>query len=235
LPVTPGGALGVSPRYELTYTKEALDEELKVVEGKVECSDVPFDDTFVPPPEPPSRALGGGFFERSSVQAYAGLELGGGGAKALYDDLVIEPRSFVAGAFAGVRVQQPGNWFIGIQAGFFGTNLTRDAAPGFNVGLRYGMPVDVQVGTTMILADTPVTLYGSAGPMAAITRTSAAGVTDHFTLAGATFTVGADVHVTSKWSIGANVRYYNVGPTDAKSEGQHVDGINATLNVKNKF
>jgi opacity protein-like surface antigen len=169
------------------------------------------------------------------VTGYVGLEGGFAGATASYDDLVIEPRSFVAGAFAGVRVQQPGNWFMGAQVGIFGTDLTKDVGRDFNVGLRVGVPLDVQVGNTMVLGNTPVTLYVYAGPMLGITRTSLAGVTDHFTLGGATAGIGADVPLGQNWSIGANLRYYNLGPTDLHLEGQHVDGINATLNVKFKF
>lgn len=241
LPVTAGGALGSSPRFELTYTKEALDQELKVLEGKEECSDVPQFEDFGP--NPPSRALGGsgeravggGFFERTGIQTYVGLEVGGGGAKASYDELIIDPKSFVGGAFMGVRIPQPNNWFIGAQAGFFGTDLTREAAPRFEVGLRSGWTLDAQVGKTVRTAWRPITLYVFAGPMIGRTRTTSAGITDYFTLFGVTAGAGADVKITQHWALGGKVRWFSLDPSDAKSQGQHVDGAIGTVSLMYRF
>jgi len=71
--------------------------------------------------------------------------------------------------------------------------------------------------------------------MLGITRVSSAGVTGNFTMFGTTFGFGTDVQVSSNWSVGANLRIYNLGPADAKSEGQHVDGVNVTVNAKYRF
>lgn len=190
---------------------------------------------YPPKEDAGGQSVGGGFFERSGIQTYVGLEVGGGGAKATYDELSIDPKSFVGGVFMGVRIPQPSDWFIGVQAGFFATDLTREAAPRFEVGLRYGWTLDAQVGKTIQTAWRPIRLYVYAGPMAGITRTVSAGITDHFTLFGVTAGAGAEVDVTKDWSVGGRLRWFSLDPSDAKSQGQHVDGVIGTVSASYRF
>ncbi|QPF89647.1 outer membrane protein [Bradyrhizobium commune] len=207
-----------------------------------------FDRRKCVPPEQPKQ-VGGGFYERpgsgtggyrtpgmspdgsSGVRFFVSVEGGFTGAQAHYDELSIDPRSFIGGGSVGVRVAQPNNMFVGAQVSVLGTDLTKEAVPGFSVGLRWGVPVDILIGTTFQNGSMPVSVYGFAGPMWGRTRVSSAGVTDYFTLVGPTAGIGVDVQLNQNWSVGAKARAFTLGASDRGSEGQHVQGGSLTFSV----
>jgi hypothetical protein len=193
------------------------------------------------PPSTASSTIGGSYLGgispdgNSGVRFFVNAEGGFAGAKAFYDDLSIDPRSFIGGASVGVRVYQPYNMFLGAQVSVLGTDLTKEAVPGFSVGLRWGVPVDIQVGRTFQTGATPFSVYGFAGPMWGGTRVSSFGATDNFTLFGATAGLGLDVYLNQNWSVGAKARAFTLGPSDSRSDGQHVQGGSLTVNVGYRF
>jgi hypothetical protein len=198
--------------------------------------------TFVRVPCPPTSTAAGtnrtpGISPdgNSGIRLFASVEGGFGGARAFYDDLSIAPRSFIGGASVGLRTYQPYNMFFGAQVSVLGTDLTKEAVPGFSVGMRWGVPVDIQVGRTIQTGAMPVSVYGFAGPMWGGTRVSSFGTTDYFTLFGATAGVGVDLQLNQNWSVGAKARAFTLSPSDRMSEGQHVQGGSLTFNVSYGF
>jgi opacity protein-like surface antigen len=195
-----------------------------------------------PPTSTASSTIGSGYRTpgispdgNSGIRFLVNVEGGFAGARAFYDDLSIDPRSFIGGASAGVRSYQPYNMFLGAQVSVLGTDLTREAVPRLTVGLEWGVPVDVQVGRTFQAGATPFAVYGFAGPMWGRTRVSEFGNTDYFTLFGVTAGVGLEVQLNQNWSVGAKARGFTLGPSDRRSEGQHVEGGSLTFNVGYAF
>jgi hypothetical protein len=169
------------------------------------------------------------------VRFLVSAEGGFAGARAFYDDLSIDPRSFIGGVSVGVRSYQPNNMFFGAQISVLGTDLTREAVPGLNVGLRWGVPVDIQVGRTFQTGAKPVSVYGFVGPMWGVTRVSELGNTDYFTLFGVTAGVGLEVQLDQNWAVGAKTRAFTLGPSDRKSDSQHVEGGSVTGSLSYRF
>jgi hypothetical protein len=188
--------------------------------------------------------VGGGYYERmpgispdgnSGVRFLVSAEGGFAGARAFYDDLSIDPRSFIGGVSVGVRSYQPNNMFLGAQVGVLGTDLTREAEPGLSVGLRWQVPVDIQVGRTFQTGAKPVSVYGFVGPMWGVTRVSSFGETEYFTLFGVTAGVGLEMQLNQNWAVGAKARAFTLGPSDRRSDGQHVEGGSVTGSLSYRF
>ncbi len=77
-----GAALGSSPRYELTNAKDALDQEMSIVEGRPDCvpdvGPTPADGYMMaPPPQGPSFGVGGVLFGWGKRPSWSGDSYGG--------------------------------------------------------------------------------------------------------------------------------------------------------------